>query len=82
MNILYHLTPLHRCATVPDSVIISHIRVILAWLQAYAESADKHKYAYTPSYPIVSANSVLLIWCKHVMCPPSGHYKANLHHSR
>ena len=49
MNILYHLTPLHRLPTVPDLVIISHIRVILAWLQAYVESADKmHTLLPTP----------------------------------
>ena len=82
MNILYHLTPLDRLPTVGDLVIIFHICVMLAWLEAYAESADKHKNAYTPSYPIVSANSILLNWCKHVMRPPSGHYKANLHHSQ
>ena len=61
MSSLYHLTPLQRLSNVPDSVIISHIRVIHAWLMAYAKSANKHKNAYTPSYPIVSPKSVLLI---------------------
>ena len=74
VNIRHHLNPLPLLPNTPDLVIIFHVRIIHAWLQASAESTDKHKKAYTPSYPKVYLNSVLLIWCKRVIRPQAGHY--------
>ena len=62
LNILHHLTPLPPLPNVPNLVIISQVRIIHAWLQAYAESVDKHKKAYTPSYPIVSFNCCWILY--------------------
>ena len=49
--------------------MLRQTRIIHAWLQTYMESENQYNKTFTPSYPIVSCDSVLLLWCWTIIPP-------------